>query len=107
MRVLAFVATALSLVGQPAFEVASVKLNKLDTRGFIGAVPGGILAGIHSEPPYAVIGLGTGILAAHAKPWQHVVFYEIDPLVKRLSVPPDGQEPYFYYVQDAVARGAN
>jgi uncharacterized protein (TIGR03435 family) len=41
MRVLAFVATALSLVGQPAFEVASVKLNKLDTRGFIGAVPGG------------------------------------------------------------------
>ena len=41
MRVLAFVATTLSLVGQPAFEVASVKLNKLDTRGFIGAVPGG------------------------------------------------------------------
>jgi hypothetical protein len=24
----------------PAFEVALVKLNKLDTRGFIGAVPG-------------------------------------------------------------------
>ena len=40
MRVLAFVAIALGLSGQPAFEVASVKLNKLDTRGFIGAVPG-------------------------------------------------------------------
>ncbi len=34
----------------------------------LGAVPGGLLAGIHSEPPYAVLGLGTGILAAHGKP---------------------------------------
>ncbi len=41
MRALVFAAFALSLIGQPAFEVASVKLNKLDTRGFIGAVPGG------------------------------------------------------------------
>src|SRR6202035_4769924 len=73
----------------------------------LGAVPGGILAGMFSEPPYAVIGLGTGIVAAHAKPWQHVVFYEIDPLVKRLSVPPEGKKPYFYYVHDAMARGAN
>ena len=73
----------------------------------LGAVPGGILAGMQSEPPYAVIGLGTGILAAHAKPWQHVVFYEIDPLVKRLSLPPQGDETYFFYVQDALARGAN
>src|SRR5579863_150620 len=40
MRIFAFAAAALSLAGQPAFEVASVKLNKLDTRGFIGAVPG-------------------------------------------------------------------
>ena len=42
MRALAFL--ALGVLGQspdpPAFEVASVKLNKLDTRGFIGAVPG-------------------------------------------------------------------
>jgi uncharacterized protein (TIGR03435 family) len=40
MRAVAFAVFALSLIGQPAFEVASVKLNKLDTRGFIGAVPG-------------------------------------------------------------------
>jgi hypothetical protein len=73
----------------------------------LGAVPGGVLAGIRSEPPYAVIGLGTGILAAHVKPWQHMVFYEIDPLVMRLSVPPEGEKPYFYYVQDARDRGAN
>ncbi len=73
----------------------------------LGTVPGGLLAGIHSEPSFAVVGLGTGILAAHAKPGQHVVFYEIDPLVKRLSVPPEGEKPFFYYIQDAVERGAN
>jgi len=72
----------------------------------LGAVPGGLLVGIHSEPPYAVVGLGTGILAAHAKPGQHVVFYEIDPLVMRLSEPPNGDDPYFYYIQDAKERGA-
>jgi uncharacterized protein (TIGR03435 family) len=41
MLIAAFVAIALGLSGQPAFEVASVKPNHLDTRGFIGAVPGG------------------------------------------------------------------
>jgi uncharacterized protein (TIGR03435 family) len=48
MRILTFLGLngiALGLFGQPpitpAFEVASVKLNQLDTRGFIGAVPGG------------------------------------------------------------------
>src|SRR5207302_1637887 len=67
----------------------------------------GALVGMQSEPAYAVVGLGTGILAAHAKPWQHVVFYEIDPLVKRLSLPPPGQPAYFFYLEDALDRGAN
>ncbi len=34
----------------------------------LGAVPWGPLAGMHSEPPYAVVGLGTGTLAAYAPP---------------------------------------
>jgi hypothetical protein len=72
----------------------------------LGPVPFGILVGMHSEPPYADLGLGTGTVAAHARPWQHLVFYEIDPLVVRLSVPPEGEKPYFYYVQDARNRGA-
>ena len=72
----------------------------------LGPDPWSALAGMHSEPPYAVVGLGIGTLAAHARPWQHMVFYEIDPLVRRLSVPPDDEEPYFYYVHDAEARGA-
>ena len=60
------------------------------------------------QPPYAVVGLGTGTLAVHAQPYQHVDFYEIDPMVKRLSVPPSGnaEDLIFTYVDDALKRGA-
>ncbi len=33
----------------------------------------------------AVIGLGTGTMACYARPGQHLTFYDIDPVVKRLS----------------------
>ncbi|MBI2805492.1 MAG: hypothetical protein HYX68_10990 [Planctomycetes bacterium] len=80
-----------------------------------------MLANTQSEPPYAVMGLGTGILACYAKPFQRVDIYEIDPLVKNLSVPPDYLPPWhdrraadykvpdptFYYVQDATERWAH
>lgn len=59
-----------------------------------------------SRRPYGVIGLGTGTLAAYALNGQHVVFYEIDPSVRDLSLPPDGSEPYFYFLVDARKRGA-
>jgi hypothetical protein len=81
-----------------------------------------MLANTQSEPPYAVVGLGTGILASYAKPFQHVDFYEIDPLVKGMSVvpgyvppwhadrgkmPKDLRDPIFYFVNDAQERWAN
>jgi hypothetical protein len=74
-----------------------------------GSVPGlgGLLVNLHSEPPYCVVGLGTGTLAAHAKPFQSLHIYEIDPLVRRLSLPPEGEEPMFTYVLDALERGAD
>ncbi len=68
-----------------------------------GAASLGIGKESHSEPPYAVVGLGIGTLATHARPNQHVTFYEIDPAVIDLS---EGDEPYFYYVKDARERGA-
>ncbi len=71
----------------------------------LGATPWGQVVGLHSEPPYAVVGLGIGTLAGHARPLQHLTFYEIDPAVVRLSLPEDG-EAYFTYIQDAVDRGA-
>ncbi len=52
----------------------------------------------------AVIGLGTGCMAAHARKGQHLTFYDIDPIVKRLSF--DEDRPYFTFVQGARDRGA-
>jgi hypothetical protein len=53
----------------------------------------------------AVIGLGTGTMACYARPGQHLTFYDIDPVVRRLSF--DEDRPYFTYVSDARARGAH
>ncbi|MSQ93598.1 MAG: hypothetical protein EXR98_03475 [Gemmataceae bacterium] len=85
------------------------------------SAPWAMLANTQSEPPFAVMGLGTGILASYAKPYQRVDIYEIDPLVKHLSIPagyrppwdpkrdPNAEipEPTFYFVQDAMERHAN
>jgi spermidine synthase len=57
------------------------------------------------KAPYAVVGLGIGTLAAYSRPGQVVHFYEIDPAVKRLSLPPEGETPWFFYLQDALNKG--
>jgi hypothetical protein len=67
----------------------------------------GMLLQTQTEPAYACIGLGIGTLGAHAKPFQYMRFYEIQPAVKRLSLPGDGKEPIFHFVQDARDRGAD
>jgi hypothetical protein len=65
-----------------------------------------------------VIGLGTGTMSCYARPGQTIVFYDIDPLVKRISFDerkrdaegnllPGEEQEYFSYVKDARARGAN
>jgi hypothetical protein len=59
----------------------------------------------NQRDPYAVVGLGIGTLASYSQKGQHLTFYEIDPTVKDMSLPPDGREPYFYYLQDALKRG--
>ena len=60
-----------------------------------------------SEPAYGCIGLGIGTLGAHAKPYQYMRFYEIQPAVKRLSLPGEGKKPIFYFLQDAIDRGSD
>ena len=50
----------------------------------------------------AVIGLGTGTLAAYARPGDRVTFYEIDRLVRDVAFDPR----YFTYAVDARDRGA-
>jgi hypothetical protein len=51
----------------------------------------------------AVIGLGTGTLAAYARPGDRVTFYEIDRLVRDVAFDPR----YFTYAVDARDRGAS
>jgi len=54
-------------------------------------------------PNCAFIGLGTGSMAAYAHKDQHVTFYDIDPVVKKISFDDD---KYFSFVQDAKQKGA-
>jgi hypothetical protein len=110
---------------QPVAEIANMN-GASDARmpaAMVGLAGGDfaawtMLANTQSEPPYAVVGLGTGILACYAKPYQHVDIYEIDPLVKNLSILPGYlppwhpkratmpklPDPMFYFVHDAQER---
>jgi spermidine synthase len=51
-----------------------------------------------------VVGLGTGTLASYGRLGDYYRFYEINPLVLRMSVPPAGQEPQFTFLADCKAR---
>jgi SAM-dependent methyltransferase len=51
-----------------------------------------------------VIGLGTGTLASYGRLGDYYRFYEINPLVLRMSVPNGGGEPQFYYLQGCKAK---
>jgi len=70
-------------------------------------LPTGVLVGLWSEPPYAVIGMGTATMASYARPFQTCHFYEIDENIRHLSLPEDGEREYFGYVNAARKRQAN
>ena len=60
---------------------------------------GQIFASFASANPWrevSIIGLGTGSMAAYAKPGQHFTFYEIDPAVEQVA----RDERYFTYLAD-------
>ncbi len=46
----------------------------------------------------AVVGLGAGTLACYLRPWQEMVFFEIDPVVTRLASNPE----WFSYLASAT-----
>ena len=50
-----------------------------------------------------MIGLGTGTLAAYARPGDAITFYEIDRLVRDIAF----DRAYFTYTTDATARGVS
>src|SRR5439155_25080758 len=82
-------------------------------------LPLGQIVELWSEPPYATIGLGTGTMASYSRPYQHMHYYEIDNLVKRLSLRKEWKPtityldletqtaPQFTYLRDALSQGAH
>jgi SAM-dependent methyltransferase len=65
---------------------------------------GQLFVELHRRSPslrIAVIGLGTGTLAAYARTGDSITFYEIDPLVRDIAF----DRTYFTYTSDAAARG--
>jgi spermidine synthase len=84
-----------SLVGSSALSAGAVPL------------PVGALVAVWSEPPMGIVGLGTGTLAAYGRPYQHLHFFEIDPYVIELSLPPPGKRGYFYFLEDSLRRGVH
>jgi hypothetical protein len=64
------------------------------------------LLNLWSEPPYGVVGMNVGGMAAYARPGQWVDFYENNPEIIKLSLPDAGGKRYFEYIQDAKDRGA-
>jgi hypothetical protein len=62
---------------------------------------GQVHAALPSRRNVGVIGLGTGTLAAYARPGQRLTFYEIDPAVARIAEDPG----FFTYLHDARERG--
>ncbi len=73
--------------------------------GVGSGLPANLLVDMWSEPPVATIGLGTGTMASYGRPLHHVTFYEIDNQIRSFSLPPEGKEPYFNYLQDSIKRG--
>jgi hypothetical protein len=67
---------------------------------------GPLLLDACSEPAVGVLGLGTGTMASYVRPFQRIDFYELDPAIRDLSLPPDGRPPLFNYLADARQRGA-
>ncbi len=63
-------------------------------RGPLGDVVTTLISS-RAEARVAVVGLGTGTLAAYVEPGQHYTFYEIDPAVARLA----GDPRYFTFLE--------
>ncbi len=74
----------------------------------VGSLPLDQIVHLWSEPPYATIGLGTGTMASYGRPYQHVVYYEIDEKIRNFNLPLNSRKaPYFTYLQGALKRGAH
>jgi hypothetical protein len=89
-------------IRMPATQVGLAATN-IGVNSFL---PLSNLVDLWSEPPYATIGLGTGTMASYARPYQNLAYYEIDEKIRNMSLPPEGRDTLFTYLQGAMKRGA-
>lgn len=73
--------------------------------GALAAALPGQLAALWSEPPIGVVQMKAGAVAAYARPFQIIDFYESNPAIIELSKPKRA-EITFTYLADAERRGA-
>jgi SAM-dependent methyltransferase len=57
-------------------------------------------SGKKMKPSIAVVGLGTGTIAAYGVPGQHMTYYEIDPQVIQIAT----DRKYFTFIKDSKAK---
>jgi hypothetical protein len=94
---------ALLIAGaETAFDFRQEPLTYYHRTGPVGSVFHRLRA-VNRTGHVAMIGLGTGTVAAYALPGQKLTFYEIDPSVQQLIE----SGKYFTYVADARKRGAD
>ncbi len=119
MRAAASGGPARSAQERAAFSLVSLARGSLLADGLapgpgsalvaLAAIPGAMNAIAENVRPsspatsVAVIGLGTGSVAAYAQRGDSYRFYEIDPVVRDLASDPQ----YFTYLDDARQRGAS
>jgi hypothetical protein len=85
-----------TLHGKQQFDpVTTDPLSYYHRTGPIGQVFAEKLPAIDRRP-YAVVGLGSGTMAAYAEKGQMVTYYEIDPVVKRIAQDPQ----YLTFLKD-------
>jgi hypothetical protein len=68
--------------------------------------PIGHVCAAYNEPTrnIGVIGLGTGTMASYAQKDQNITFYDIDPVVRKITF---NNNTYFTFIDQARQRGAN
>ncbi|MBI2804601.1 MAG: hypothetical protein HYX68_06410 [Planctomycetes bacterium] len=69
--------------------------------------PWSVLNSVWSQPPVGVIMMNNGTLAAYARPYQFLDFYESNPGIVRLSLENNPSARKFTYIEDAKTRGAH
>lgn len=92
------------LQGDPKHDFSAEPTTYFHRRSPVGLVMAKYKNG---NPPFAVVDMDVGTMAAYARKGQTVHFFERDTTIAKLSRTDKDKKPLFTYLQDAIARGAD